>query len=702
MSAAASSSADAGTAKHHNELPVSSRMTEADLLRQLHTMLYAQIPTRRAFVCTGHIPVVPTLRMGETDNPMRAERPYEQELGTADDRLYQILSADNIEYMQLYASPSQFGRGPDTLYDPTVRSGLDMLPIDVWIDCLTSESAPDNYMDWFRLVSCSRLSPLLEQIRQQLAPRTPAIRARPYKLNLYTAGDHFTSHTDAPISADHFGTLLIFLPAQHTGGELRISHEGLSETFSFGSVSACEADVSRTVVGCDWVAFYTDCHHEVRPVIDGHRVSMAYTLHIGEHDSDHTACFCGSCGNMRSHTSAAGSKQQRHEEDAPDVLPMEHIFDVASISHEEEEKQEVSHQTYAAASASAASSSFMPSGSVAVKAVASPVAPLNSDTLLLPLAWHQLHRVLQSADFATYRLPADVVDIVLSYLADASPLHQLFALPDRTFQRVALLLAHGYPYAAIASNSVTTEKEISTAVSGVSPGGAASDAAPSSSPAFTRAVSTGSVGLPSVTALNSPPARFFLKGRDRDIFDSLQATCAGSNLHVRVVPVHVHVNMDLYRGEWDVTSNPAEVQLLDEMNEHPEWRNPLQLSDTSINRRSYSPSPHLTVEEVLSFTLHGGTVDRVAHALTAPETVFVNQANWLELLLSQRAVHSMHEADAAPNLESVDQLSHAKRGFSYGAYVNDCTGNCGYHEEIELQYISAAIIVEEMEEETDD
>jgi hypothetical protein len=692
MSAAASSSADAGTAKHRRQFPVPSQLSESDLLREFHSMLYAQVPTRRAFVCTGHIPVVPTLRMGEADSPLIAERRHEQELGTADDRLYQILSADNIECMRQHASPSQFGRGAETLYDPTVRSGRDLLPTDIWIEHMTSESAPDNYMDWFRLVSCSRLSPLLEQIRQQLAPRTPTIRARPYKLNLYTVGDHFTTHTDAPIAADHFGTLLIFLPAQHTGGELRISHEGLSETFSFGSVSACEADVSRTVVGCDWVAFYTDCRHEVRPVIDGHRVSMAYTLHIGEQEPDKwdQVCHCEPCKKRAKDVRV----KRTYGKCGSIVSPMSHRFDVTMKDEEipvGRKGYSHSHSNPAAASASAASaasSSAKSSRSVDVSAIPSPSH--DADSLLLPTAWCQLRRALQSPDFATYRLPADVVDIVLSYLADASPLHQLFALPHRTFQRVAVLLAHGYPYAAIGSNASTAVKEISSADAGAASASSASSSAavsatiPSAVPPLSRTESTGSDGLPDISTLNSPPARFFLKGRDRDLFDAIQTSCTGSNLCVRVVPVHVHVFTELYQPVWDVTDKAGEMQILEAIQPNSHQR-----------QRNYSVNLHCTIEEILAFTLHGGTVDRVAKELKHPNTLFVNQQEWLHALVCQRAVQSMHEADFDPTGTSIDQLSHAKRAESYGAWAGDSTGNAGYNEQIQLQYISATILIEE-------
>ena len=33
---------------------------------------------------------------------------------------------------------------------------------------------------------------------------------------------------------------------------------------------------------CDWVAFYTDCEHEVLPIKEGYRISLTYNLHFSE------------------------------------------------------------------------------------------------------------------------------------------------------------------------------------------------------------------------------------------------------------------------------------------------------------------------------------------------------------------------------------------------------------------------------------
>ncbi len=90
------------------------------------------------------------------------------------------------------------------------------------------------------------------------------------KLNVYTEGDFFKAHVDTPRSPDMFGTLLINLPVKHEGGQLvvraPISGNGSAHT---------KRDEYTTAWGDDsnleWIAFFSDCEHEVLPVTSGNR-----------------------------------------------------------------------------------------------------------------------------------------------------------------------------------------------------------------------------------------------------------------------------------------------------------------------------------------------------------------------------------------------------------------------------------------------
>ncbi len=67
---------------------------------------------------------------------------------------------------------------------------------------------------------------------------------------------------------------LVCLPSPcspHKGGELLVNHDGLQHVFDF---SLHSGDTSRI----QWAAFYSDCIHEVKPVLEGHRVTITYNI----------------------------------------------------------------------------------------------------------------------------------------------------------------------------------------------------------------------------------------------------------------------------------------------------------------------------------------------------------------------------------------------------------------------------------------
>jgi hypothetical protein len=60
------------------------------------------------------------------------------------------------------------------------------------------------------------------------------------------------------------------------GGQLRVAHKGKERVYldkpdywDLGSIR--------------WIAFYSDCEHEVLPVTAGHRVTLTYQLYVSEH-----------------------------------------------------------------------------------------------------------------------------------------------------------------------------------------------------------------------------------------------------------------------------------------------------------------------------------------------------------------------------------------------------------------------------------
>ena len=67
-----------------------------------------------------------------------------------------------------------------------------------------------------------------------------------------------------------FGTLVIQLPCNYTGGSIVVHHQDEKKEFNFGG--------SDALGNFYYVAFYADCLHEVKQVTDGYRLCLIYNL----------------------------------------------------------------------------------------------------------------------------------------------------------------------------------------------------------------------------------------------------------------------------------------------------------------------------------------------------------------------------------------------------------------------------------------
>ena len=67
-----------------------------------------------------------------------------------------------------------------------------------------------------------------------------------------------------------FGTLVIQLPSNYTGGEVAVYHQSKSMKFDFGGLVGCN--------NFHYAAFYADCQHEIKPVTKGYRLCLIYNL----------------------------------------------------------------------------------------------------------------------------------------------------------------------------------------------------------------------------------------------------------------------------------------------------------------------------------------------------------------------------------------------------------------------------------------
>jgi hypothetical protein len=159
-----------------------------------------------------------------------------------------------IRHVLAQATRAPYGRGEETILDPTVRKTWQLTTDQVRIGGKSWETSFQH---------------ILEQVIEGLGCEGMKVAAEFYKLLVYDAGGFFKAHRDTEKAGGMFGTLVVVLPSAHRGGELIIRHAGREVT----------ADLSTPEVSeLRFAAFYADCEHEVRPITEGHRVCLIYNL----------------------------------------------------------------------------------------------------------------------------------------------------------------------------------------------------------------------------------------------------------------------------------------------------------------------------------------------------------------------------------------------------------------------------------------
>lgn len=153
------------------------------------------------------------------------------------------------------ARKAPFGKGNQTIIDDTVRSAWEIDP----------ERLHFNGPEWDKF-----LLKVLANIKPQLGIEDYEIEVHLYKMLIYEKGDFFLSHRDSEKEKGMFGTLIIGLPSKHSGGELLVRFDGEEKSVNFA-----EAANNHKI---PYVAFYADCEHEIKPLIEGYRVCLVYNL----------------------------------------------------------------------------------------------------------------------------------------------------------------------------------------------------------------------------------------------------------------------------------------------------------------------------------------------------------------------------------------------------------------------------------------
>lgn len=152
------------------------------------------------------------------------------------------------------AEPARYGHKERTLLDRKVR--------DTW-------EIPKNRIQTNPAWD-GQLNQALKRIQTDLnLPEDGALTADLHNLLIYMPGQFFKAHQDSEKAEGMLATLVILLPSAFTGGELVIDQHGDRKIVGYSE------DVPKSLT---FIAFYSDCYHEVKEVESGYRLALTYTL----------------------------------------------------------------------------------------------------------------------------------------------------------------------------------------------------------------------------------------------------------------------------------------------------------------------------------------------------------------------------------------------------------------------------------------
>ncbi len=167
-----------------------------------------------------------------------------------------------VQALIAVAERAPYGKGPATVVDRTVRDCLQ-------IDAARIRLGGAGWRDTFGRV--------LTAAADGLGCPVDRLDAQPYKLLIYEPGGFFVPHRDTEKADGMIATLSISLPVAGAGGEIVVRHRGRERTMDMTAAEPSELA---------FAVFYADCEHEVRPVTEGHRLSLVFNLCLRAGDTD--------------------------------------------------------------------------------------------------------------------------------------------------------------------------------------------------------------------------------------------------------------------------------------------------------------------------------------------------------------------------------------------------------------------------------
>lgn len=166
------------------------------------------------------------------------------------------INKDQSQSLIGISQKAPFGKGSKTIYDESVRKVRE----------IDAELISFHNPEWLPF-----LNTIINQVKKGLGfEKQNEIQANLYKLLIYESGSFFLPHKDSEKEKGMFGTLVIGLPSNHSGGELKVSFENRTQIVDFSK--------SLQTYKLPYTAFFADCEHEIKPVTSGYRICLVYNL----------------------------------------------------------------------------------------------------------------------------------------------------------------------------------------------------------------------------------------------------------------------------------------------------------------------------------------------------------------------------------------------------------------------------------------
>lgn len=208
-----------------------------------------------------------------------------------------------FDQLAAIAQPTPHGRGPDTVYDATVRRSLQ----------IGADQVDVSRPNWQTAVT---------HVTKAAAGALGAegAVAELYKLLIYQPGDFFLPHRDTEKLPGMFATLVIALPSAYEGAQLLVRHAGQERVV---------LESSGDQESLQWAAFYADCQHEVRPLLQGHRAVLVYSLVRPGQPLPEPPQIGPTIEELRA---VLGDWADRTDGPIKLVMPLEHRYSLAELS----------------------------------------------------------------------------------------------------------------------------------------------------------------------------------------------------------------------------------------------------------------------------------------------------------------------------------------------------------------------------------